>query len=97
MQQASVSILKAQLSQYLAAVKAGEEVIVTERGRPIARIAPIEEGQAPEGRIAVLIREGRLKPPTSARSPSQRQREELPKDPAGRTLEALLEERAEGS
>jgi prevent-host-death family protein len=94
MQQASVSILKAQLSQYLAAVKAGEEVIVTERGRPIARIAPIEEGDDPDGRIAVLIREGRLKPPTAASS--ARPAGKLPRDPAGRTLEALLAERAEG-
>ena len=94
MKKASISILKAQLSRYLAAVKNGEEVIVTERGRPIARIGPITKDQAPEGRIALLVREGRLRPPTTTapQSPS----EVLPKDPAGRTLEALLEERAEG-
>jgi len=33
--------LRASLSRYLAAVKAGEEVLVTERGRPIARISRI--------------------------------------------------------
>ena len=94
MQKAPIAILKARLSQYLAAVKAGEEVIVTERGRPIARLVPVGKEHAPEGRIALLIREGRMKPPTGPFS--LRPVEALPKDPQGRVLEALLEERSEG-
>jgi prevent-host-death family protein len=94
MRQAPVSILKAQLSQYLAAVKAGEEVVVTERGRPVARLVPVGEAHAPEGRVAMLVREGRIRPPTGPLS--LRPVEALPKDPHGRVLEALLEERAEG-
>ncbi len=35
--------LKAQLSEYLRRVKAGETVIITERGRPIGRIVPEPE------------------------------------------------------
>ncbi len=38
---AKVSELKASLSKYLARVKAGEEVIVTERGKPVAKLVPI--------------------------------------------------------
>ncbi len=41
MKHAAVAKLKATLSEYLARVKAGEEVIVTERGKPIARIVPL--------------------------------------------------------
>ena len=41
MKSASVSKLKATLSACLAWVKAGEEVVVTERGRPIAKLVPI--------------------------------------------------------
>ena len=41
MNTASVSKLKATLSEFLALVKTGEEVIVTERGKPIAKIVPI--------------------------------------------------------
>ncbi len=41
MRSATVSKLKAALSEHLARVKAGEEVIVTERGKPIAKIVPI--------------------------------------------------------
>ena len=35
-----VAELKASLSAYLRRVKAGEDVLVTERGRPIARLTP---------------------------------------------------------
>jgi prevent-host-death family protein len=94
MKKASVSILKARLSQYLAAVKAGEEVIVTERGRPVARLTGIGAESMPEGRAAKLVREGRLRPPTS--EPGSHKRGEVPPaDPAGRSLRALLDERAE--
>src|ERR1035437_3032611 len=40
----SVATLKASLSELLASVKAGEEVVVTERGRPVARIVPYQPG-----------------------------------------------------
>ena len=41
MRQASISQLKATLRACLAWVKAGEEVVVTERGTPIAKIVPV--------------------------------------------------------
>lgn len=90
---ASVSILKARLSQYLAAVKAGEEVIVTDRGRPVARLTGIDSETAPEGRVAKLIREGRLRPPTGDRA-SDEGADAPPADASGRSLRAVLEERA---
>jgi prevent-host-death family protein len=91
---ASISILKARLSQYLAAVKAGEEVIVTERGRPVARITAVGENGIPEGRLAKLVREGRVRPPTAA--PPHDLGAAHAVDPEGRSLQALLDERAEG-
>lgn len=48
--------LKASLSQYLRRVEAGETLVVTDRGRPVARIVP--EG-VPQ-HIAKLMAEGRL-------------------------------------
>src|SRR5438477_312306 len=45
MRSATVSKLKATLSEHLARVKAGEEVVVTERGKPIAKIVPIGRDQ----------------------------------------------------
>jgi len=92
---ASISILKARLSQYLAAVKAGEEVIVTERGRPVARITAVSPDGVPEGRLARLVREGRVRPPTETAASGQRG-DAPPPDPEGRSLQLLLDERAEG-
>jgi prevent-host-death family protein len=38
MSQVAVSQLKASVSEYLARVKAGEEILITDRGAPIAKI-----------------------------------------------------------
>ena len=92
---ASISILKAHLSQYLDAVKAGEEVIVTERGRPIARLSGMDRGAEPGARVAQLVREGRLRLPT-APLPKGFWDALRPADPEGRGLDALLHERNEG-
>jgi len=92
---ASISILKAQLSRYLDAVKAGEEIIVTERGRPIARLSTIEHSEDPSGRVAQLVREGRLRPPSHA-LPEVFEHACRLSDPTGRALHTLLEERREG-
>ena len=43
MKRVAVRELQARLSEYLAQVKAGEEVVVTERGKPVARLLPIPE------------------------------------------------------
>jgi prevent-host-death family protein len=40
--------LKARLSEFLAHVAEGEEVVVTDRSRPIARIVPYSAGSAIE-------------------------------------------------
>jgi prevent-host-death family protein len=45
MKTAAVSALKASLSEYLASVKAGEEIIVTDRGKPIAMLMPLQPGK----------------------------------------------------
>ncbi len=37
----SLTQLRRHLSKYLAMVKSGEELLVTERGKPVARILPI--------------------------------------------------------
>ncbi len=51
--------LRLNLSRYVTRVKDGSEVIVTEHGRPVARLGPVESGEAKRAR---LIREGRLTP-----------------------------------
>ena len=94
MKKASITILKAQLSRYLDVVKAGEEVIVTERGRPVARLVPIDRADLPTGRVAQLVREGRMRSP-SKDEPMPGEGDSRPRDPDGRSLDILLEERTQ--
>ena len=46
--------LRASLSRYVERVKEGEEITVTEHGKPVARLVPLEG----ERKIDRLIREG---------------------------------------
>jgi prevent-host-death family protein len=45
MKSVKIAELKDKLSEHLRAVQAGEEVIVTDRNRPIARIVPVESAE----------------------------------------------------
>lgn len=54
------------LSRHLAAVRSGRTITVTDHGRPIARIVPIEAPTALER----LIAEGRVTPATRRKQPS---------------------------
>ena len=54
--------LKNGLSKYIDRVRAGEEVIVTDRGRPVARLASVD---ASEDRLADLVAEGLVRAPMS--------------------------------
>ena len=52
---AVVAKVKARLSEYLARVRAGNEVLITEHGRPVARIVPVSSESE---ELAELEREG---------------------------------------
>ena len=97
MTRVSISKLKAKLSKYLASVRAGEEIIVTDRGRPVARLIPIRGARDLESRIDVLVRSGLIRPPAAASpvDPAQLLKA-APADPDGLGLAALLEDRRAG-
>ena len=89
---ATVSKLKASLSAYLRRVKAGEEVLVSERGRPIAKLVPVDGKDSLSDHVTALAKQG------LARIGSRKLSRTFwtlprPKDPKGRVLRALLEER----
>jgi len=90
---AGVAELKARLSRYLERVKAGQEVLVTDHGRPVAKLVPIAEAEAGSRRES-LIRDGLLLP---GRGKVRRSLlRPPPKGPGASVLDALLEERREG-
>jgi prevent-host-death family protein len=92
---AAVAELKARLSEFLRLVKGGRELIITERGRPIAQILPVQGAAAVEARRDELVASGAARPPVH-RLPADFWSRPRPADSAGRSLELLLEERAEG-
>ncbi|MBI4604110.1 MAG: type II toxin-antitoxin system prevent-host-death family antitoxin [Planctomycetes bacterium] len=90
-----VAELKAKLSKYLKQVKAGQEVLVTERGVPVAKLVPLEAAHKRGSRRERLASAGLL------RLGRGRVRKALLTPPKGTVtgktvLEALLEERREG-
>jgi len=50
--------LRADLSRWVKRARAGEEVVVTDRGKPVARLVPVDG----ERKIDRLIREGVVTP-----------------------------------
>lgn len=93
----SVTEAKNKLSALLARVKAGETVVITERGIPVARIEPAVSGapEDDEARLARLERKGLIKRPK--RPLSRELLETRPPAGSGKSIvETVLEEREEG-
>ena len=96
MKAAKVSELKASLSKYLARVKRGEQVVITERGRTIAKIIPIPPAEDDEmERLRELERRGIISIPEHPGIPPEYWTLPLPKDPDGLVLKGLLRDREE--
>jgi len=96
MKTTSVSQLKATLSEQLSRVKAGEEVIVTERGKPIAKIVPLDVGKLGlSAHVSELARSGLIRLGVG-KIPKDVWNLPRPIDKRGRGLKALLDERGEG-
>jgi len=87
--------LKARLSAYLRLVRDGEEVLVCDRNRPVARIVPIrlEDRSAQEQR---LIARGVLTPPLK-RSPRFRSWPEPPGNVSDKVMQQVWHEERESS
>lgn len=95
--QVGVAELKAKLSEYLARVQRGEEIAVTDRGRPIARLVPpIQRSDSEENaRLLDLQRRGVIRLGSGV-IPDTFWKMDRPEDPEGRVRAAIEEERAEG-
>jgi len=94
MRTAAISKLKAKLSEHIAWVKRGEEVLVTERGKPVARLVPIAPGAGEDDRLRELAARGIVRP---GRGQLRRTLSGLPVGsvPEGVVLRVLDQERGE--
>lgn len=98
MKRAAVSTIKATFSACLAKVKAGEELLVMERGKPVAKLVPIPKdasGEATAMQLRELSRAGLVRAGTG-KLPPNFWKMARPRDKRGRALAALLADRAEG-
>jgi prevent-host-death family protein len=92
MKSVGIADLKAKLSEYLDQVKAGNDLVITDRGKPVARLSRVDDER---DELDELIRTGAARGPVK---PLPDDFFDLPRpaDPDGRVLRALLEERREG-
>jgi prevent-host-death family protein len=95
MRTTGVTELKASLSEMLARVKSGEEILITEHGRPIARLMPLPSWDM-DAATEELVRRGLAKPPERPMDVEEFFKLPRPEDPEGLLLQALLEERRSG-
>jgi len=98
-----IAELKNHLSRYLRVVRAGEELEVMDRNKPIARVSPISSpgkdgapGMTAEekARFEELVRQGSIRP-ARGKIPQEVLRNAPPGKPG--VLAALLEEREQNS
>ena len=89
MKSATITEVKNQLSSIIDRVKAGESVVVTDRGRPVATIEPVRADADDAARLVRLERTGIIRPASKPPPP--------PPDvlPAARSsaVDALIDER----
>ena len=96
MKTASIAELKARLSEFLAAARRGEDVIVTDRGKPVARLTGLARAANQSEKLDRAVREGIVRPPSAVGLPPDFFTRARPNDPEGRVLRAVLEDREEG-
>ncbi len=72
----SLTELRAELSDAIEAAKSGEDVIITERGIPVARLSGIDVSNL----LTRLEREGLISPPAEARAVPRLPQAEAAKD-----------------
>lgn len=96
MRMATITQAKNGLSALIDLVRAGESVVITDRGRPVARLEPVTSANDRQGRLLRLERAGTLRI-GSAAPPTELLRRIPPRlVNDGSALGALLDERRTG-
>jgi prevent-host-death family protein len=95
MKTAAVSELKSHLSEYLGRVKAGSEILITDHGKPVARLVPLSRSKNFKESLIKMEKQGLLKL-GSGKLPKEFWTLPRPEDTNSLVLAALLEEREKG-
>jgi len=94
MSSVSIAELKSQLNRYLNEVRAGKEVLIRDRDRPIAKIVPLTRADELEAHVAALAAAGKARLPEAA-LPEEFWSEARPRTSLKRLLDAVSAERDE--
>lgn len=96
MKTATITEAKNGLSALIDQVRAGESILITDRGLAVARLEPVTTMADPTGRLGRLERAGIIRI-GSAPTPLERLRRPAPRLPAGTSaVRAVLDERRAG-
>lgn len=96
MRTATITEAKNRLSALLDRVRAGESVLILDRGMPVARLEPATSGGDPSGRLRRLERAGLVGVGTGA-PPVELLRMPAPRlTPGASAVDAVIEERRAG-
>ena len=98
MKTASISEAKNSLSALIDRVRKGESVVITDRNRPVAQLAPLDGATrvGTDAWLADLERKGVIRRPKRKGLPKCMQRPPIRLPGGVSVLEALLEERRDG-
>ena len=80
-------------SRYMKIVKAGEDVLITERGRPIAVIRPLASDTDMDAKIRLLEADGLLSPPQKKGQPKNHPPISLSGQSIAQTISEMRDER----
>jgi prevent-host-death family protein len=96
MRQATITQAKNGLSALIDRVRAGESVVILDRGKPVAVLQPAASADDPDGRLARLARAGLVRLGTGAPPIDLISRDGPPVGPGSSVVDALLAERRTG-
>ncbi len=83
MRRASITEARNQFSRLLRRVRRGETVLITDRGKPVARIEPCHAADADDHRVAALVARGAVRPARATLDVEAFLSEPLPRLPEG--------------
>ena len=95
MRTTNIAELKTHLSSFLADVKRGEEILISERNKPIAKIVPLHNTQDFSAEELALAAAGVLRLPEQQSLPESFWKEKRPAVTSEAAIKAVLDERDE--
>lgn len=95
MKTTNIAELKNRLSSFLADVKRGEEILISDRNKPIAKIVPLHNTQDFSAEELALAAAGVLRLPEKQALPESFWKEKRPDVASETAIKAVLDERDE--